>query len=83
MVGKSRACLALAAVALAGCGSFPVTGTFDGRVRAEGHVATTVHGTLEVKVPSVPDPGPLNEVVVRPSPIGPDGPGWRSWMSTD
>ena len=66
-----RICAAVAAMGIAGCGAIPVAGTFDGRFTGSGHVATTVQGSLEVKIPPVPDPGPLAEVVVRPSPIGP------------
>jgi len=61
-------------VILAGCSSIPFSGRLDGHFRGEAQVATTVQGTLEVKVPAVPDPGPLREVVVRPSGVGPGAP---------
>lgn len=60
-------------IAPSGCATIPIAGRFglDGLVRADARVATTVQGTLEVKVPALPEPGELAEVIVRPSPTGP------------
>ncbi len=59
---------------LSGCSPFPVVGTFQGAFRGDANVATTVQGSLEVKVPPIPDAGPLLTTVVRPSPLGPQAP---------
>lgn len=61
-------------VMLAGCSAFPFAGRVDGQFRGDARVATTVQGTLEVKVPAVPEPGPLSAVVVRASAAGPGAP---------
>jgi protease-4 len=65
--------MATAIAMLVGCTSTPFNGTFDGHVRGEGQVAATVQGSLEMKLPAVPEPGELSEVIVRPSPVGPGG----------
>ncbi len=68
-------CLALASLSLQmGCSAIPFSGNVDGHFRGEAQVATTVQGTLEVKIPPVAEAGPLTTKVVRPSPIGAGGP---------
>ncbi len=54
-----------------GCSPLPVSGDFRGVFRGDANVATTVQGSLEVKVPALPEPGPLRAEVVRASPGGP------------
>src|SRR5206468_4018367 len=69
---------ALLMIGVAGCHPFPVSGRFQGeaKVDAEARVAAdaTVRGSVEVKVPPAPDPGPMTPVVVRASGSGPSGP---------
>ncbi len=58
-----------------GCTPFPINGTFraQARVDADARVVAdaAVRGTVEVKLPQNPDPGPMRAVVVRPSHAGP------------
>jgi len=58
---------------LAGCQPLPLGGRI--KVDADARVAAdaTVRGTVEVKVPTAPDPGPMTAVVVRAGPSGPGG----------
>ena len=71
---KIHAGLVLGSMLISGCATIPVTGTFGGHFRGEANVATTVQGSLEVKVPPVPDTPPLQCVIVRKSPHGPQSP---------
>jgi len=58
-----------------GCQGTPLVGRFKGeaKVDAEARVSAdaTVRGSVEVKMPSATDPGPMAAVVVRGSHLGP------------
>ena len=66
-------------IAASGCRGIPLSGRFDvnagadARVNGDLRVAadTAVKGSVEVKLPLNPDPGPMVASVVRPSPAGP------------
>ncbi|WP_435010542.1 S49 family peptidase [Tundrisphaera lichenicola] len=75
---KNRAMVgALLLVGLSGCHQFPFTGRFraDAKVDADARVVAdaAVRGSIEVKVATAPDPGPMTAVVVRPSHSGSNG----------
>lgn len=57
----------LMAVASIGCGHIPVVGRFDtdSTFRGVANVAATVEGPIEVRVPTVTDPGPMCVTPVR------------------
>jgi protease-4 len=63
---------------VAGYCPIPLTGTFRGQagIRADADIRAnaSLQGSLEVKIPPAPDPGPMVPVVVRPSRSGPHGP---------
>lgn len=56
-------------VALSGCATIPVAGTFRGHVDADARIAATARvegsGTVEVKLPQASDPGPMVGSPVR------------------
>ena len=58
-----------------GCGRLPIHGTFraQAKVDADARVLAdaSVRGSVEVKLPINPDPGPMRAVVVRPAHLGP------------
>jgi protease IV len=73
---KIRAgCWSLLLIGVAGCHPFPISGRFQGeaKVDADARVVAdaAVRGSIEVKVPPAPDPGPMTAVVVRASHSGP------------
>ena len=59
------ALMVAAVVALEGCHAFPVAATFQGNVNANVATESSLHGSLEVKMPSSVDPGPMVGTVVR------------------
>ncbi len=68
--------LALALAGLSGCHPLPVSGRFRGeaKVDADARVVAdaAVRGSVEVKLATAPDPGPMTAVVVRGSHSGPE-----------
>jgi protease-4 len=62
-----------------GCGHIPVVGRFDTDSTFRGHadvaatVSARVQGPIEVKIPTVTDPGPMAAVPVRPGSAGGGG----------
>ena len=66
---------ALALAVLSGCHPIPISGRFQGeaKVDADARVVAdaAVRGSVEVKIASAPDPGPMAAVVVRASHSGP------------
>ena len=65
-------------IALTGCSPLPIAGRFKGeaKVDADARVVAeaAVRGSVEVKIATAPDPGPMAAVVVRGSHGGPGGP---------
>src|SRR5262249_17552895 len=61
-----------------GCRGIPITGNVhtDADIKAgfQGKVDAGIQGTLDVRIPTAPDPGPMVPVVVRGSSGGPDSP---------
>jgi protease-4 len=72
--------LALLLGVTAGCHTLPVEGVFQtgsmvhGSVHTDSTVAGAINAKVDVRLPSVADPGPLAPVVLRPSPSGPAAP---------
>jgi protease-4 len=70
MHGRSlRLRLVLVSVALgsAGCHAIPL----EGNIRTEGQIGTTFQGSVDVRMPTANDPGPVLPVVVRAGAQGP------------
>jgi protease IV len=65
----------LAFLGLAGCHPLPISGRFQGEAKVDADARlvaeAAVRGSVEVKIPSAPDPGPMTPVVVRASHGGP------------
>jgi protease-4 len=61
------ACAAL--VVLPGCRTIPIVG----KIQADANVAAGVQGTVDVRLPAAPDPGPMVPVVVRGGAAGAGG----------
>ncbi len=63
-------------IALSGCHPIPVAGRFKGeaKVDADARVVAdaSIRGSVEVKLATAPDPGPMTAVVVRTSHAGPE-----------
>jgi protease-4 len=59
----SIVCLGLAA----GCHAVPLTG----KIQTDANVSAGFRGTVDVRMPTAPDPGPMLPVVVRASAAGP------------
>ncbi|MHC5541626.1 S49 family peptidase, partial [Singulisphaera rosea] len=58
------------AMMLSGCHTIPIAG----KIQADANVNAGIQGTLDVKMPTAPDPGPMVPVVVRGGIAGPDSP---------
>jgi protease-4 len=85
MDSKARQPLAWAIAAaccavLAGCHQIPIAGhiathtTFQGRTDVAAQVDATLRGPIDIRVPTVTDPGPLAAVPVRAGSAGPGSP---------
>lgn len=68
------AAVALATLGGGGCQVIPVAGTIRTESQVVGSMQGTVNGTLDVRLPTAPDPGPMVPRVVRKSPSGPGAP---------
>jgi protease-4 len=73
---KIRAgCWTFLLIGVVGCHPLPISGRFQGeaKVDADARVVAdaAVRGSIEVKLASAPDPGPMSTVVVRASHSGP------------
>jgi len=70
-LGAGLAITAIGLGLIAGCSPLPIVGRIegDGTIRADARVAARADlaGALELKLPAVPDPGPLETRVVRPA----------------
>ena len=55
---------------LSGCHAIPVTGN----IRADADVGATFNGSMDIRMPPIPDPGPVVPVIVRASAAGPEAP---------
>ena len=68
------AIVAIVSAGLSGCGGVPVFGTihstFRGDAQIAAHVTAAVQGPVEVKIPTINDPGPMVAVPVRPGSAG-------------
>jgi protease-4 len=61
---------ALLAASAWGCHPLPVTG----KVQADANVTAGFRGSVDLRIPTAPDPGPVVPMVVRGSPAGPHAP---------
>ncbi len=60
----------LGTIVVGGCTPLPISGG----IRADANVAARFQGTVDVRVPTAPDPGPMVPVVVQPGAAGPASP---------
>ncbi len=64
---RARAAAIALLIAVSGCATIPVSGTFRGSVDADARVAARVEGSgsVEIKIPLASDPGPMIATPVR------------------
>lgn len=67
---RLRSWLALLCCATAGCHTVPIAGN----IQTDANVRAGFQGTVDVRMPTTHDPGPVVPVVVRNSPSGPNAP---------
>ncbi len=67
--GRPKWVLLVVATLSCGCHSIPLTGQVntDAKVTAgfQGSVAAGIQGTIDVRIPTAPDPGPMVPIIVR------------------
>lgn len=57
-------------IGIAGCRTIPLAG----QIRTDANVTAGFNGTVDVRVPTTPDPGPMIPKIVRSAPGGPHAP---------
>lgn len=70
MTTERTGLLCMLALLLSGCHTIPIAG----KIQADANVSAGIQGTLDVKMPTAPDPGPMVPVVVRGGIAGPESP---------
>jgi protease-4 len=67
---RFRSWLPILLSGIAGCHSFPL----DGKIQTDANVTAGFQGTVDVRMPTATDPGPMAPVIVKQSPGGPQSP---------